>query len=207
MTTAFQYIFDRAETIGINRRSVTAQTTARDGTTRAVSRGGQIWRFDVKMPDGIRWTELRPYIEASDFADRYTVGTVALNNAGYTDWLNNYQGTASSLVGFTASWTQGATSITLTGNPSNSGGYHFRAGDIIQLGTTGKVYSIRADVPVGTLDIPLNRPVIDATGSGALKVAQNVTWQVICTEMPTWTIFARDQVSWSGSFVFYEYML
>jgi hypothetical protein len=207
MTTAFQYIFDRAETLGINRRAVTAQTTARDGTTRAVSRGGQIWRFDVKLPDGIRWTELRPYIEGSDFADRYTVGTVALSNAGYTSWLNNYQGTANNITGFAATWTQGANSITLTASPTNTGAYHFRAGDIIQLGTTGRVYSVRADVASGATTVNLNRPVIDASGSGSLRIAQNVTWQVICTEMPTWNLFARDQVAWSGSFVFYEYML
>jgi hypothetical protein len=30
------------------------------------------------------------------------------------------------------------------------------------------------------------------------------TWDVICTTMPQWTIFQRNQVSWSGSFVFNE---
>jgi len=30
------------------------------------------------------------------------------------------------------------------------------------------------------------------------------TWDVICIQMPTWTINARNQVSWSGPFVFHE---
>lgn len=34
--------------------------------------------------------------------------------------------------------------------------------------------------------------------------AQNESFTVICTVFPTWTIFARNQVAWSGSFVFQE---
>jgi hypothetical protein len=30
------------------------------------------------------------------------------------------------------------------------------------------------------------------------------SWTVRCVEFPTWTIFARNQVSWSGPFVFVE---
>ena len=30
------------------------------------------------------------------------------------------------------------------------------------------------------------------------------TWNVICIQKPKWTIFARNQVSWDGPFVFME---
>jgi hypothetical protein len=206
MTTAFQYVFDNAESIGFNRRSVTAQTTTRDGTVRTVSRGGQIWRFDVKLPDGIRWSDARAYIEAIDAADRSTTGTVSLNNPGYVDWLSGYQGNSVNYTGFQASWTQGATSITLTTSPSTPSGFKFRAGDIIQL-AGGRVYTVKNDVSYTSNTVNVNRPVLDTTGSGALQVADNVVWSVICTELPTWTIFARDQVAWAGNFVFYEAML
>lgn len=209
MTTAFQYVFSNAESISIDRRAVTAQTTSRDNTVRTVSRGGQIWRFDVRLPDGIRWTDQRPYIEAIDYADRYTVGTVQINSAGYNDWLLAYQGNSPNPYdagSFAASWTQGATQIGLTSSPvTPTGGFKFRAGDVIQLGT-GRVYSVRADVPYNSNTVLLNRPILDANGSGSLKVGYNCTFNVICTELPKWTIFARDQVSWSGSFVFYEDM-
>ena len=205
MTTAFQYIFDNAESISIDRRAVTAQTVSRNNTVRSVSRGGQIWRFDVKLPDGPRWTDLRPYIEAIEYADRYTVGTVQINNAGYNDWLTKYQGTAGNPNAMLASWTQGTNIVTLTGGQAASG-YNFRAGDFIQLGNTGRVYSVTADIPFTTNAVTVNRPIIDATGSGTLNTGYNVTWNVICTEMPRWTIFARNQVSWSGAFVFYEDM-
>jgi hypothetical protein len=126
-----------------------------------------------------------------------------LDNPGYVSWLNAYRGNSANYTGFAASWTQGASSITLTTSPTTTSGFKFRAGDIIQLGT-GSVYSVRSDVAFNSNTVNLNRPILDATGSGNLQVAENVTWSVICTEMPSWTIFARDQVSWSSSFVFYE---
>ena len=34
--------------------------------------------------------------------------------------------------------------------------------------------------------------------------ATDSTWTVRCIQFPEWTIFARNQVSWSGAFVFQE---
>ena len=206
-TTAFQVVFDRAESIGIDRRSVTAQTIARDNTIRTVSRGGQVWRFDVKLPDGIAWSELRPYIEAIDYADRYTQGVVQLSNTGYTSWLNKYQGNSANSTGFVGTVTQGSTTLTLTTSPTTSSGYKFRAGDFIQLGTTGKVYSVVSDVVYNSNTVLLNRAVLDDSGSKNLICGPNVSWTVYCSQLPKWNIFARDQVSWDSSFIFYEAMV
>ena len=204
-STAFQYIFDNAETISIDRRAVTAQTISRDNTVRTVSRGGQVWRFTVKLPDGISWQTLRPYIEAIDNADRYTRANVQLNNTGYTTWLSAYQGQSSNTSAWTANVTQGNTSMTLTSvSGLSSSQYTFKAGDFVQLGTSGNVYSIVQNVVYPTTTVQLNRAVIDTTGSKTLVIGPNVIWQVYCTQLPSWTIFARDQVSWDGEFVFYE---
>ena len=202
-TTAFQYIFDNAESISIDRRAVTAQTISRDQTVRTVSRGGQIWRFSVRLPDGIRWSDLRSSIESIDYADRYTPGTVQLNNSGYNDWLTKYQGNCANTNAVGASWTQGATSITLTSGQAASG-YNFRKGDLIQLTSSGRVYSVVSDVAYNSNTVTVNRPILDESSSGTLKIGPAVTWTVVCTSLPNWTIFARDQVSWSGEFVFYE---
>jgi hypothetical protein len=204
-TTAFQYVFDNAESISINRRATTAQTISRNNTVRTVSRGGQTWRFEVKLPDGMPWSEARPYIEAIEAADRYTAGTVQINNAGYNSWLTGYQGSATTTSGFYAQVTNGYANATITSSPSIASGYRFRAGDIVQVGTTGNVYSITNDVAYNASAVTFNRPVLDTTGNITLTVGPDVTWTVICTEMPRWTIFSRDQVSWSGAFVFYEY--
>lgn len=203
-TTAFQYVFDNAESLSFDRRAITAQTISRDNTVRTVSRGGQVWRFEARLPDGPRWQDVREYVEEIEYADRYTPGTVQLNSHGRNDWLTGYRGNSENYTGFEASWVQGGTSITLTASPATPSGYRFRAGDFVQLLTTGRVYTVQEDVPFNSATVPLHRPIIDATGSGSILVADDCVFTVICTELPQWTIFARDQVSWSGAFVFYE---
>jgi len=201
---SFQWIIDKAETISINTKRMVATTTARDGTVRAVSRGGQVWRFDVKVPDGITWTELRQYISQAEQLDRVSTATISLSATGQ-NWLYKYQGDSVNKTGFVATIVQGSPTITLTTSPTTSSGFKFRAGDYIQLGSSGKVYRVAADVAFNSNSVTLHRPVLDASAASvALRVAENCTWTVLCTQFPEWTLFARDQVSWAGSFVFTE---
>ena len=123
---SFQWIIDSAETLSINRKKIVAQSTARDGKVRAVSRGTPPKTFTVKLPDGIRWTELKSNIESAEALDRVTTATITIPYAKFPWFYNNV-----------------------------------------------------------------------APGS-------DLTYTVICTQFPEWTIFARDQVSWSGPFVFVE---
>lgn len=122
----FQWIVNRAEALSINRKKMVASTTARDGTVRAVSRGTMPKRFDVKLPDGIPWTELRTDIIAAEALDRTTTATITIPYAKFPWYYGNVA------------------------------------------------------------------PVADES------------YTVLCVEFPEWTIFARNQVSWSGSFVFVE---
>jgi hypothetical protein len=200
---SFQWIIDNAESISIDTKKVIGSTTTRNGTFRSVSRGGQVWRFEVQLPAGPRWTDYRQRIATAEALDRTTTATISLNDTGQA-WMYQYQGNSVNITGFAATWTAGATTITLTSSPTTSSGFKFRAGDLIQLGTTGKCYRISADVAFNSNTVTVHRPIIDATGSGSLRVAQNCEWTVICAEFPTWTLFARDQVSWSGPFVFVE---
>lgn len=201
---SFQWIINNAETISIDTKKVVSATTARDGTTRQTSRGGQVWRWDVKLPDGIPWTQIRQDISKAEALDRVTAANVQLNNTGH-DWIVGYQGNSVNYTGFVASITQGSTTITLTTSPTTSSGYKFRAGDFIQLGSSGKVYKVAADVAYNSNSVTLHRPVLESTATGvALRVAENCVFNVICTSFPTWTLMARDQVSWSGSFTFVE---
>jgi len=204
-TTAFQWVLDNAVSISINRKAVVAQTVARNQTVRSISIGGQVWRFDVRVADGLRWSDIRGYIEQIDYADRYTPATIQFNRTGYNSWLTPYQGNNSNPSVYTATGTQGATTINLNAIGTIASGYHFRSGDLIQLGSTGRVYSVVGDVPYSSRTVTLNRPIIDSTFSGiSLITGVNVTWTVNCLNLPDWTIFARDQVSWSGSFQFIE---
>lgn len=103
-----------------------ATTTARDGTVRAVSRGTQPKRFEVKLPDGILWTTLKSDIAAAEVLDRISTATITIPYAKFPWYYGN-----------------------------------------------------------------------SAPGS-------DDSYTVRCIQFPEWTIFARNQVSWSGPFVFQE---
>jgi hypothetical protein len=118
---SFQFIIDRCETLSINRKKMVAQTTARDGQVRSVSRGTMPKVFTVKLPDGIAWSDLKSLIAAAEVLDRITAASITISAARFP-WYNN----------------------------------------------TDETYTVR------------------------------------CTTFPEWTIFARNQVSWSGPFVFTE---
>jgi hypothetical protein len=202
---AFQWIFDRATDISISRQPNVAQTITRGNILRSVSTGGATWRFTVTLPDGIRWSELRPYVEAMDAAGRYTTADIQINAAGQS-YISGYQGNATSMTLKYLS-DSNPTTLTITASTGISSGYYFKAGDWVQLGTTGQVYSVVDDVAYGTNTVTVNRPVLETASSSTTYSAvlgANVKWTVLCSTMPEWKIFAYDQVSWSGSFVFYE---
>jgi hypothetical protein len=204
MTTAFQTVIDYSQAISINKKKKVAQTTSRDGTVKTTSLGGQIWEFEVSLPNGPRWSDFRGLIEKMEALDRVTVGTIQINLAGHS-WLNGYQGNLSNVSAITVTATSGNT-LTITGGTSGlSGGqFKFKAGDFIQLGASGKVYTVAADVAHNSNTITLHRPLRDAAGTYTLLVGQAVTWSVICVKFPNWNIFDRDQVAWDGPFVFAE---
>lgn len=104
-----------------------ATTTARDGSTRAVTRGTMPKRITVKLPDGLRWSEIKSSIAAAESYDKVTIATVSISAAGQ--------------------------------------GWYY---------------------------------------TGGVVPGSPETYTVRCVEFPEWTIFARDQVSWSGPFVFVE---
>ena len=204
---SFQWIIDNAESISMDRTEVVGQTITRNQTVRTTSRGAGVWRFTVKLPDGIAWTDIRGNISLAEKLGRTTTASISLNASGHT-WLSQYQGNSVNYTGFVATITTGSNTITLTSSPTTASGYKFKAGDLIQLGASGRVYTVAADVAYNSNTVTLHRPVIDNTATGvALRVGPNCNWTVICTQFPQWNLFARDQVSWSGPFVFYENMV
>lgn len=199
----FQWVIDNAESIVIDRRPVVASTQSRSGVSRTVSRGGDLWRFEVQLPAGIRWTDARQAISKYEAIGRTNESLIRINNPGH-EWLYKYQGDLTNTSGVTCTIPSSGNTITINSGATLSSGYIFRAGDLIQLGTNGSVYSVAADVAAGTTTIKLNRPIRESAGTTTLLVANNCFWKVICTEMPSFNLFARDQVSWTGPFIFYE---
>lgn len=204
MTIAFQNVIDNSSSISIFKRKRVAQTVARDGTVKSTSLGGQLWQFEVNLPTGPRWTDYRGIIEQIEALDRVTVGNIKINKQEHS-WLSGYQGNLINPNLVTVSYSSGNT-LTITGGASglSPGQFRFKSGDFIQLGPSGRVYSVVSDVPYNGSTITVHRPVRESSGNYTLTVGQNVSWNVICTQFPQWTIFERDQVSWDGPFVFVE---
>lgn len=205
MTTAYQEVFDNATTISINKRRPVAQTVSRNGTVRSTSLGGGTWQFEVQLPTGPRWSVYRPLIERMEALDLNTTATVQINGAGM-DYIIDYQGDfAAPNNAIDVSYTSGNT-LTITSNPETltSGQNKFVAGDVIQLESSGSVYSVAADVAHDSNTITVNRPVLEAAGSYTLLTGKNVSWDVICVQFPNWTIFGYDQIQWDGPFLFAE---
>ena len=198
---SFQYVIDNATSISISKRKRVAQTVSRGGVTKATSVGGQVYEFRVQLPTGPRWSDNRRLIEMVESLDRTTLGTIQINQAAH-EYIIGYQGNLTNTSNIQVSYTSGNT-LTITSGASLGSGFRFRAGDYIQLGS-GSVYTVTEDVAYNDNTITVHRPVREAAGTYTLNVGQNVSWEVLCVEMPTWTIFGYDQISWSGAFVFVE---
>jgi len=199
---SFQFVIDNATDLSIERKKRVVSTQSRDGTIRSTSIGGQVWVFEVNLPNAFKWSDIRGTISQLEAVDKVGNANIQINNSGHSH-IVGYQGDAADYTAMTATWTTGNT-ITLTGGQATSG-YNFKAGDFIQLGTTGSVYTVTADVPFTSNTVTLHRPIIDAAGTGVtLNVAENCVWNVVCTDFPSWRIFEHNFVNWSGPFVFVE---
>lgn len=201
---ALQNIIDTAETLSMTKSAVVGITQSRDGTVRAASKGAAPWAFTIQVAPS-PWDESRGWV--SSLEKSYSQGTsesINLANSGYS-WLVGYQGNASTLSGFAATWTQGSYTISVS-HPTVPTGYIFKAGDFIQLGSSGKVYTVAADVvtSAGNVTVTLHRPVIETSGSGSLLIGPNVNWTVVCSQLPKYTLSQRNILTWDGAFVFVE---
>ena len=203
---AFQWIVDSATTMSIDGRGVVAATSTRENVIRTVSRGGRVWKFTVSPSPGKTYVESRPYLARLDQMDRITIADIDFDHAGFENIIG-YLGSGTG--GFTVVVPVGTsvTTCTITAGTLASG-YVARAGDWLQIGSTGSVYQVVADPSVGNgATVTLNRPIDEAAGSYTGYFGANVTWSVLCVERPTWTLVpagANMLVNWSGDFVFYE---
>ena len=75
---SFQWIFNNATNLSISRLDTVANTQARDGTVKAVSRGTPKKIFTVRLPDGPRWSEYKSDIESAEALDKHTTDDITI---------------------------------------------------------------------------------------------------------------------------------
>jgi hypothetical protein len=202
---AFQWIIDNAAGMSIDGRGTVAQTITRENVIRSVSRGGRIWKFSVTPSPGKTFVEARPYLAKLDQMDRVVTASINLNHPGFEN-LYGYLGNGTGPFTVVVPSGTGVTQVTITASTLASG-LVCRAGDWLQIGT-GSVYQVVEDPAAGNgATVTLNRPVDEAAGSYTGVFGADVSWTVICTSRPTWSLVPAGVnmlVSWSGDFVFYE---
>jgi hypothetical protein len=200
---SFQWIIDNAVDVDINRYGLVSQTISRNQTVRSVSRGGKVTKFVVTPSPGTIWQDStnRQKIQAIENANRYTNSYINFAKSGQ-EYMFKYQGNGTG-TGWTASWTKGVSSFTMSGGTFTSG-FRFRAGDVVQFGLNTPVYTVTSDVAFGTTTIPVNRPISQNTGTSTLIYGSAVTYNVICTQLPTYKITPLGILEWSGPFEFIE---
>jgi hypothetical protein len=82
MGTEYQWVFDRAETISVDTRPNILQTISRNGTIRSTNLGGNVNRFEVKVPDGIPYNEIKNRLIDIQTVDRHTATNVTVTLDG-----------------------------------------------------------------------------------------------------------------------------
>lgn len=215
---SFQTIIDTASAISIDKNPIVSQTITRDQTVRQTSRGGAVYRFTVTPSPGLSWTAYRATVAAIE-EGRIGTQTISINRAAHS-WITGYTGALNSteVNGLTFQFTTAQQSanprqVIVGGLPSvGSSTVIFRPGDLIQSGNSVFPYTVTAEVQRGagaTVLVPIHRVCLDTASATIydLKVGQEVTWRVVMTRMPRWTITPERLISWDGDFEFMESLL
>lgn len=215
---SLQSIIDSAQSIQIVRRKLAGQTVSRSGHLKVSSVASAVpFQFTVKFRPGLKYSTNRALLEEIDRLDRVLTENVDIGNSNTgLSYITEYQGELSlgQLGQITVS---SGSNLTLTLNVSAVTGATatdvvFRAGDFVQIASGYKYpYTVTDTVLKGsgsTIDVPISRPFIDQSGfteaGKGILVGPDVSWQVIMTKKPSYTILPYDIVEFNSDFELVE---
>ena len=215
---SIQTIINNATGISISKKPIVAQTFSRSQQIKTAQRGPRVWGFVVTMHNGLKYSTSRGILEEISRVDRLVESEISLNGAAGTEYITRYMG------GLTApqrnqmqitAWSVGSTTLTLSNLPAvTSDVVVFEAGDLIQPTDSRYPYTVTGQVVRGTnntLTVAVHRGRVNEIGydpvGKTMQYGVDVTWRVIATAVPDWTIEAGDLVSWGGDFVLVESVL
>ena len=214
---SLQTIINNASAITIDRRKVGGYTISRSGRVKVASIASNVpWQFRVKMHDGLTYSANRYVLESIDYNDRVIKSTINIgsSNTGLA-YLTQYKGDLNSTA-INSITVANANVLTLTLDVSNtgvgSGTVLFQPGDYLQLGGAYKYpYTVTSQVTRGgssTVNVPINRPFIEQSGyttvGANIVVGSAVTWNVLVTRRPSYTVVPYDRIAWNGEFELIE---
>ena len=213
---SLQTIINYAESITINRRKVAGIQFTRNQIARVsslVTRNP--WRFTVKMPALLNYAESRGLIETLDKIDRITPQEITFSSVPGQSFMFAYQGdmnatqrAAVSIASFSGK--------TLTLNVSATlglGATIFEAGDVIQIAGYPYPFSVESKVVKAagsTVSVTVHRgnffdPTEDPVTGLTLVYGNAVRFNMLCTNMPTYTIIPGPYVQFNSDFELYGF--
>lgn len=215
---SLQRIIDSATAISIDKNPIISTTITRDQTVRQTSRGGAIYRFSVTPSPGLKWFDYR-YMIAELEEGRIGSQTISINKPAHA-WITGYIGdlTPTQVDALTFQYTAGQQAlntrlVAVWNLPAiSSDATVFHAGNLIQSANSVFPYTVSERVYRGTdpyVMVPIHRPCLDTPSATQydLKVGQEVSWRVVMTKMPRWTITADRLIAWDGDFEFMESLI
>jgi hypothetical protein len=217
---SLQSIINIAESIEINRRRIVGIQFTRNEIVRVSETPGRNpWRMTVKVSAALPYEQTRSLIEQIDATDRSDPETIKFNQNPGLSYLFGYQGSMNTTNINTltvASFT--GTNLVLgnlptSGAASIAGSTIFRSGDFIQIKDFPFPFTVRNDVLRGTsstVTVSVHRPnfiAASVVGKG-INVGNDVEFQMLCTNMPTYTISPGGRnaiITFNGDFELYEF--
>ena len=213
---SLQTIINYAESITINRRKVAGIQFTRNQIARVsslVTRNP--WRFTVKMPALLNYAESRGLIETLDKIDRITPQEITFSSVPGQSFMFAYQGdmTATQRAAVSIASFSGKT-LTLNVSATLSlGATIFEAGDVIQIAGYPYPFSVETKVVKAagsTVSVTVHRgnffdPTEDPVTGLTLVYGNAVRFNMLCTNMPTYTIIPGPYVQFDSDFELYEF--
>lgn len=215
---SIQTIINNAAGIAIGKKPVVAQTFSRGQQIRTSQRGPRVWSFVVTVHNGLKYSDNRGVLEEIARVDRLVESEISLAQQPGMSYITQYQGGLTTeqrnQIQIT-NWTIGSNTVTLSNLPSVAANtVIFAAGDLIQPDESRYPYTVVGQVLRGSsnsISVAVHRGRVNETGYDVvgknLRYAGDVTWRVIATQVPDWTIEPGGLVSWSGDFTLVESIL
>ena len=202
-----QTIIDKCNGLLIDRRKVVGiQITRNEIPRTSLTPTKQPWRFQLTMPNSLRYYNNRDLLEEIDRIDRYQAQTVTFGNNPCLSWIFRYQGslntvqintmTVQSFVG---------NQLVLTNLPGiSSSRVIFEPNDLIQIGNNPYPFTSTTQVLRGSsniITITTNRPNIlsnNVDGDG-ITVGNACQFRMFCPNMPTYKLIPGGYVQNNGT--------
>jgi hypothetical protein len=217
---SIQRVVNLAESITFNRRRIVGIQYSRNEIAYVSETPGRNpWRLTVKVSAPIRYDSGRSIIEALDKSDRSDVEQIYFSNNPGLSYLCGYQGTmnatqrAAITVASFSGTTLSLTNLPTVGGASFPNALLFKAGDMIQLDDKPFPFTVVNDIPRTSgesVAVTVHRPNFMSGNlvGKTLNYGSDCRFQVICTNMPTYTITSGGGgavINFDSDFELYEY--